>query len=106
MFDKYQVLSMLRKGKAKAITGKELARRLGEPNDRAIRLVIRELIADGYAIASSVNKPHGYYLVETQEEAKEYMAGLKSRLINDALRRRDFKRAVQVKVEPRQLSLV
>jgi len=89
------VLRILRlhRGKANAITGKELAQLLGEPNDRLIRKEIRELIAQGYPIASRTEKPYGYYLVESSAEAEHYLKSLKGRLVEDAYRRRDFKKA-------------
>ena len=82
-------------GKANAITGKELAKRLGQDDDRAIREEIRELISQGIPIAASTQPPYGYYIVETMDEAEQYMRQLKNRLINDALRRRDFKKAAE-----------
>src|SRR4030042_4005918 len=83
----------LHRGKTRAITGKELAQILGEPNDRMIRKEIRELIADGHPIASSTEKPCGYFMAETPEEVDQYLKQLKSRLVKDAYRRRDFKKA-------------
>jgi len=83
----------LHRGKTRAITGKELAQILGEPNDRMIRKEIRELIADGHPIASSTEKPYGYFVIDTPEEAEQYLRQLKSRLVKDAYRRRDFKKA-------------
>ena len=80
-------------GKSRAITGKQLAKILGQEEDRAIREEIRELISQGIPIAASTQPPYGYYIVETMEEAEQYMKQLKNRLINDALRRRDFKKA-------------
>lgn len=82
------------KGRERAITGKELARMLGDSDDRHIRTEIRKLIVQGFPIASSVKLPYGYYIIETIQEATEYMQGLRNRLIKNALRRRDFKRAV------------
>jgi len=83
----------LHRGKARAITGKELAQVMGAPDDRLIRKEIRELIAEGNPIASSTEKPYGYFLVETQDEADDYLGSLKGRLVEDAYRRRDFKAA-------------
>jgi biotin operon repressor len=88
-------LLRLHLGRVNAISGKELARILGEDDDRAIREEIRELIGQGIPIAASTQPPYGYYIVKTQEEAEQYMNQLKNRLINDALRRRDFKKAVK-----------
>ncbi|MCJ7829345.1 MAG: hypothetical protein MUP81_06365 [Dehalococcoidia bacterium] len=81
------------KGKDRAITAKELVRYTGK-DDRAIRIEIRELIAQGIPVASNLKPPYGYYIANTIQEAKEYMQQLRNRLIQDALRRRDFKRAV------------
>lgn len=101
---KQEVLYQLSHGKSKAVTGKLLAKRLGQKDDRTIRLAIRELIHDGVAVASSVGGPPGFYLIESREEAEEYMAALKSRLVEDALRRSDFKRASRHIRVPQQLS--
>ena len=84
----------LHRGRCNPITGKELAEILNEPEDRYIRSRIRDLIASGVPIASSVTFPFGYYIVETIAEANNYMQNLRDRLIENALRRRDFKRAV------------
>jgi len=81
------------RGKAKAIPGDKMAHILGEKTDRRIRNIIRELIAVGYPVASSVTPPRGYFMVETVTEAKAYQRDLKSRLVEDAYRLRDFKKA-------------
>ena len=83
----------LHRGKTRAITGKDLAQLLGELDDRRIRKEIRELIADGHPIASSTESPYGYFMAETPEEVDQYLKQLKSRLVKDAYRRRDFKKA-------------
>lgn len=102
---KGEVRMLLRHGKGGARTGKEFARILGYGNDRLIRHVIRELIADGMPIASSVTPPHGYFIVSTIEEVNDYLQTLKSRLVEDAYRRRDFKRAASEFLQPGQLEL-
>jgi len=43
---KTEVRSLLKYGRENAVTGKELARTLGYPNDRVIRQAIRELIGE------------------------------------------------------------
>ncbi|MCJ7829182.1 MAG: hypothetical protein MUP81_05520 [Dehalococcoidia bacterium] len=88
------VLDTLRfhRGKDRAITAKELVRYTGK-DDRAIRIEIRGLIAQGIPVASNLTRPYGYYIANTIQEAKEYMQQLRNRLIQDAIRRRDFKRA-------------
>jgi len=100
------ILRALRHGRQNAITGKELASRLGERDDRRVRLVIRDLIAAGHPIASAVNKPYGYFIANSPDEVTEYMNVLRSRLVEDAYRRRDFKRATKALTNPGQLSLL
>lgn len=75
-----------------AITSRELAALTGKP-ERTVRLVIRELIRDGLPVASRTEPPAGYYIVTSRRQAQEYADSLKSRLIEDARRRRDFRTA-------------
>jgi predicted DNA-binding transcriptional regulator YafY len=97
----------LHRGKHRAITGKELAQLLGEENDRLVRKEIRELIAQGHPIASSTEKPYGYFIADSIQEAQEYMLSLRRRLIEDALRRRDFKKAAaKTLTKEKQLALI
>ena len=100
---KSDVLSLLRYGKENARTGQSLARTLGFRDDRLVRLIIRALIADRVPIAAS---SHGYYIATSPEEATEYMKVLQSRLVNDAYRRRDFKLASRVILDPHQMTLL
>jgi len=79
-------------GHSHAIKASKIASILGYKDDRLIRLSIRELITEGYPIASSVRQPYGYFIVQDRVEADEYQKTLKNRLIEDALRLRDFKR--------------
>lgn len=98
-----------RRGPAMAVTGAELARMFGFKDDRIIRLAIRELIKgdgdgnNGLPVASETNvrkdidgniiaRP-GYYIPLSRPQGEEYAAAIRSRLIEDALRRRDFRRA-------------
>ncbi|MCK5236303.1 MAG: hypothetical protein KAR06_04880 [Deltaproteobacteria bacterium] len=99
-----EVLSLIRKGRENAIRSKVIADYVRIP-ERQVRLAIRELIKT-YPIASTTEAPAGYFIAITQEEVKQYALSLKNRLIEDALRRRDFLRSAQTKVEPRQLELI
>lgn len=99
---KQLVLGALRKGKQNAIKGIVIARLAGHSDDRKVRLIIRELIAEGTPIASSVREPMGYFIVETEKEAQEYRRAVRNRVKEDCLRIRDFKRAVEVAVPPKQ----
>lgn len=87
------IINILEKhqGKDSAIKGKDIACLLGQRSDRKARLIIRDLIEEGYPIASTVSDPKGYFMIQTIAEKDEYLAVLRSRLIEDALRRRDFK---------------
>jgi biotin operon repressor len=105
---KDSILLMLKDGKENAVTGKELAKRLGERGDRRIRLAIRELIHDGVPIASTVTgEPKGYFVAVNDSEAREYVGSLTSRLREDHERISDFERASKLKgARPGQLALV
>jgi hypothetical protein len=95
-----RLILLQHQNRGRAITGKELARMFGYRDDRQIRLAIRELIRDGLPIAAATESrengrmrlPAGYFLATTWEEANEYADSIKGRLIEDALRRRDFRR--------------
>ena len=103
---KADVRSLLRYGKEKARTGKELARILGFKNDRAVRLVIRDMITEGIPVASTTISPGGYFIANSIDEATDYMKDLRGRLVNDAYRRRDFKLAARGVLQPHQLGLL
>lgn len=87
-------------GRDRAITGRELASIVGHKDDRQVRLIIRELITDGLPIASSTEAPAGYFIVATRQEAEQYAASIRNRLIEDAIRRRDFRRAADCYLVP------
>lgn len=90
---KQDVLNILElhRGNSRAIIGHRIAALLGMKDDRTVREVIRELIREGYPVVASVSKPYGYFLCENEAERQDYLAQLRSRLIEDAKRRRDFK---------------
>ena len=90
-----QVRNMLRPGRQSAIPGKELARHLGLSEDRAIRIVIRDLIADGVPVASATDNPAGYYIVANGSEAADYLGTLRNRIREDEGRYRDFEKATR-----------
>ena len=99
------ILYELRRGKSNALPGRILAQRLGFKDDRRIRLAIRELIAEGYPIASSVSPPMGFFIAQDKKEANQYLSDLKGRLVEDAYRRRDFKLAARTILQPEQLAM-
>jgi hypothetical protein len=101
MDTKQQVSQILshHEGRAQAITARELARVVGD-NERSVRLAIRDLIAEGLPIASATNSPAGYFVAMSWAEVEEYSAGIRGRLIEDALRRRDFRQAAERYLAP------
>lgn len=100
------VLERLGHGRGAAITGGQLASRLQYKDDRLIRVMIRELIAEGVPIASSVSPPMGFFIVDDPDEAAKYIRILKERIKEDQARLRDFEAAVAAYSPPEQLSLV
>ncbi len=103
---KLKLVERIQPGRQHATTALDLATGLGYKNDRVVRACIDELIKeDGYPIASVTHKPAGYFLAVTQDEVQAYARSLRSRLIQDALRRRDFLRASRNVRFPGQLPL-
>jgi len=104
--DMARVLYCLQHGADRAKTSRWLKEQTGLPN-RDIRHAIRELIAEGYPVASSSDGwKGGYYIASTKEEAEGCMAETKSRIIELCIRQRDFKRATRSIREPGQLPLL
>jgi hypothetical protein len=99
----------IHQGPDRAITAGQLARMFGYKDDRIIRLTIRELIKGagdgnrGLPVASAtvkvlqpsgkVKRQPGYFIPTDRQQAEEYANSIKRRLIEDALRRRDFRNA-------------
>ncbi len=102
---KHAILHHLNRGRLNALPGRILAQRLGFKDDRRIRLAIRDLIAEGYPIASSVSPPMGFFIAQDRKEADQYLSDLKGRLVEDAYRRRDFKIAARAILQPEQLAM-
>lgn len=86
-------------GHDRAITSQMLTRLTGA-SDRRIRQTILELIKGGLPIASSTRPPYGYFLTATWREAEDYEESVKSRLIEDAKRRRDYRIAAARHLTP------
>ena len=105
---KRMILAILKRGRANALPGVVIAAACRyEPvnSDRLTRMLIRELIEEGHPIASSTSRPPGFFIAETREEVEKYADGLRGRLIEDALRRRDFLRASKKILQPEQLKM-
>lgn len=88
-------------GRLSAITAGQLAM-ITQDSERNVRLIIRELITEGLPVASVTERssPQGYFLVTTRQEAEEYAGSLRGRLIENAIRRRDFRRAADMHLTP------
>lgn len=94
---KTRVLAILEhhQGRANAITSYELAEAVELPRTRAVQrklqFIIRELRKEGKPILATCRIPYGYYYANTWAEVQDCLASLRSRLIEDALTRRDIK---------------
>lgn len=99
-----QVLNSLGKGKQNAVRGKDLAIKFRLMDDRKIRVIIDALIEEGVKIAASVSEPTGYFIVNTPEEAAEYIRVLESRSREINKRLSNFKRACADMTLPVQAS--
>ena len=104
MEERLKEILRIHRGRSRAITAKRIAE-LVDAEERFVRVKIRSLISEGWPIASVTEKLAGYFLVETIEEANNYAQNLRNRLIEDALRRRDFKRAIAKSFDGGQLKM-
>lgn len=103
---KQEVRLLLRTGKEKARKGQEIAKVLGFSNDRCVRLTIRELIADGLPVISSVHLPYGYYIADNPEEITEHLGELRHRALEVLGRYKDLKLASREILQPHQMALI
>ena len=91
---------LMHEGKARAITGRELATMVGHRDDRQVRLVIRELISEGLPVISRTESPGGYFIPTSLEEAKQCTESLRSRSIQIFLRRREIIKNTALYLKP------
>lgn len=80
------------------IKAKVLAERL-KISERMVRRLVRDLIAQGYQIASSMEAPYGYFIPKNEKERRRYRNQLISRLKQIAGRLRDFDKAMAEKID-------
>lgn len=99
----YAVIEECR-GRKRAMTARQIARFAGL-NERCVRMVIADLRKEGYAVASAVNPPYGYYLPASLEEARECQAQPWSRVGEVAATARAFDRAYGEHTQGRQMVL-
>ena len=77
------------RGEGRAISGRALARQLGQRDPRRVRAAIAELVGDGEMIGASPDgATGGYYLIETFAELESNLAVLDSRAKKILSRRR------------------
>jgi len=86
------------KGSSRPIKAKVLAERL-ETSERMIRRLIRDLIAQGHLIASTMEPPYGYFIPKTESQKRHYRNQLTSRIRNIVERLKDFDRAGAKKIQ-------
>lgn len=73
---KEDILFNLKRGRENAVKKMELARRCGV-NERGLRLIIRELIDEGYPICGSPHPPYGYFIASSPQEISDELELLK-----------------------------
>ena len=100
------IVERLQYGKEHAVTGKMLAKWLGQSSDRLIRSQIRELISLKWPILSSVSvKNPGYYMANSKDEVESYAKDLHGRAMEILVREKDLKRAAKTITKPHQLNM-
>ncbi len=88
-----QILTLLRKGRANAITVRELSEETGL-NEKIIRQTVRDLIMDRWIlIGSAVHHPAGYFIPETADEAIAATKSIRHRGIMILMRAARLQRA-------------
>ena len=102
------ILGCLRHGEAQAITCRRLASACGGlgVDERKVRLAIKELIGEGYPVASLVDPPYGYFLVSSWAEAERYRAQMTARMGEMGARMRAFDKAAELHLgQGRQMAM-
>ncbi|MFQ5630572.1 MAG: hypothetical protein ACE5I1_17505 [bacterium] len=78
--DHKKILAYIEPGARRAVTKKYLSARTGIPT-RKIERLIRELVIEyGVEIASSCERPFGYFLINNEAEGRRYRSQLLSRM--------------------------
>ena len=100
------IIERLNYSKENAVTGKMLAKWLGQKDDRLIREQIRLLISLKWPILSSVSGKHpGYYMANSKEEVEGCIAVLHKRSMEILVREKELKRATKTITKPHQLNM-
>lgn len=85
-------------GSSEPIKAKVFAARL-HISERMVRRLIRDLIAQGFLIASTMEPPYGYFIPQSEKEKRRYRNQLISRLRHIAGRLEDFDRITAQKIK-------
>jgi hypothetical protein len=100
------IVEKLQYGAEHAVTGRMLAKWLGQKDDRLIREQIRILISLKWPVLSSVaGKKGGYYMANSKEEVEGYAKDLHGRAMEILVREKDLKRAAKTITKPHQLNM-
>ena len=100
------IVERLQYGQEHAVTGKMLAKWLGQKDDRKIREEIRTLISLKWPILSSVSGKHkGYYHALSKEEVEACAKDLHDRAMEILVREKELKRAAKTITKPHQLNM-
>ncbi len=93
MKDRLKRILECHQGRHSAITRRELRHllELDIKEDRALRLTIAELRAEGFPILFATSFPQGYYLPESLKELREGMDKLRSYIIEECIVLRNYK---------------
>ncbi len=89
-----------KKGRASAITRRELRDYLGFQNDRKLRLIIAELRSEGMPILFATNKPAGYYVPDNILELRECLDSFRSYIIDLCVQRARIKHGGELFLAP------
>lgn len=101
------IVERLNYGKENAVTGKLLAKWLGQKDDRKIREEICLIIGKKWPILASVSGKHpGYYFAEKKEEVEAYVANLHKRSMAILVREKELKKAAKNINNPHQLPMM
>ncbi len=80
------------------VKAKEIAAML-EISEREVRRLVRELIGRGVMIASTMERPYGYFIPKNEQQVERYARQLKSRIAKIAERLHDFDQATAAKLQ-------
>lgn len=92
------------KGRQRAISAKQLSRLTGL-SDREVRAVVADLRREEYPIASAVNKPYGFFIPETLDEARECQSHIYARMREIGITARALDRAFGEHIPGKQMVL-